>query len=495
MKNYKALFKSDSIRSSLESMGSSLKELSTSSEDVFNIIDKAYKNKFVLTPLMIDLTYVDDNNSTLEQNKKNKKQVLNQLIKIREALRLIERLSIKKENRDLLHEIRDGIQSQIKATRKAPAWDLNFFPERSFIQQIDELENLSEKYENVKPFFGVDPRREYKGYENLLGLVKQKLLGSNPAFAGIKLYAPTGFSPTDPVLMGKKNQKGIYQFCQENNIPVTVHCSDSGFACFSRQVRVNGFVNLNNQLIKFKNQILTFRESTISLDASDAIAQRASVLNHPSIWRKVLEKYPELTINFAHFGGSTPLMQFVEYIIPDNLHSMREELFDYEILNRVSDTNKTFVKNCYTKKGKIMTINESMVFEERKKLWIVFYNEKIIDNWSKAILDMIREPAFKNAYTDLSCFSAGDPVLRTENGGEKEVFTIEQKLKKFKGNIFDQLPKEVQSKFLYGSDFFFIELFGPKLEHYIRDFKEVFADDFKTIASENPERFLGIKND
>jgi len=62
----------------------------------------------------------------------------------------------------------------------------------------------------------------------------------------------------------------------------------------------------------------------------------------------------------------------------------------------------------------------------------------------------------------------------------------------FKQSLFDKLKPEVQNKMLYGSDFFFIELFGPKTEHYINDFKDVFGDDFKRIASENPERFLGI---
>jgi hypothetical protein len=30
------------------------------------------------------------------------------------------------------------------------------------------------------------------------------------------------------------------------------------------------------------------------------------------------------------------------------------------------------------------------------------------------------------------------------------------------------------------------------MENYIREFREVFGDEFEQIASQNPERFLGI---
>ena len=482
----------EGITDALTAINDSLDDLQTTSEDVYAVLDKIYDSKFVLTPLMMDLTYVDDNDGTNAQNRRHKRQVLRLLILVREVLRLAIRHSLKKGNRRLLGNIMDGIQKQIKKIRRAKETDLDLFPERNYVQQIEELEQMSEKYNNVKPFFGIDPRREYKDHKNLLELAKQKLLGSNPDFAGIKLYAPTGFSPTDPVLMGSDIQEGIYSFCQENKIPITVHCSDSGFACFSRNVRINGLVNLNKQLVHYNNQILTFNTKTISRDAGDAISERATKLNHPSIWRKVLEKYPDLTINFAHFGGSTPLMQYVNYEIPENLQSMMIDDFEDEIEDQLSLENKNFVLSCYEKNRRRMELRKNMNFSEREKLWKVLYNDKIIDNWSKAILDIIREPKFKNAYTDLSCFSAGDVVDIVKDGNPKRVFTIEHDLGVFKHNLFDKLTDETKKKILYGSDFFFIEFFGPKTERYIKDFKSVFEDDFKLIASQNPERFLGI---
>jgi predicted TIM-barrel fold metal-dependent hydrolase len=477
---------------SLGAINDSLSDLQTTSEHVYDVLDKIYDHNFILTPLMMDLTYVDDNDGTNGQNRRHKRQVLRLLILLREILRFGIKHSLKKDTRKLLMEIMDGIQKQIKKTRKAEDNDLNLFPERNYIQQIEELEQLSEKYTNVKPFFGVDPRREYKDHKNLLELVKQKLLGSNPSFAGIKLYAPTGFSPTDPVLMGNNFQEGIYHFCEENKIPITVHCSDTGFACFSQNIRINGLVNLDKQLVQLNNQILTFNTKTISKNAGDAISERATKLNHPSIWRKVLEKYPELYINFAHFGGSTPLMQFVNYEIPKRLLSMDIEDFEDEIEDQLSIENKNFVLSCYVKNRRKMELRENILQSEREKLWKTLYNDKIIDNWSKAILDIIREPKFKNAYTDLSCFSAGGVVDIIENKLEKRVFRIEHEISVFKHNLYDNLTEEIQKRILYGSDFFFIEFFGPKVKRYIQDFKDVFGADFKRIASENPERFLGI---
>jgi len=94
----------------------------------------------------------------------------------------------------------------------------------------------------------------------------------------------------------------------------------------------------------------------------------------------------------------------------------------------------------------------------RGKLWSVLYNDHLIDNWSKAILDIIREPRFKNAYTDLSCFSSGDMIDTIIDGETVSIFRIKHELSMFKQSLFDKLKPEVQNKMLYGSDFFFIEL-------------------------------------
>jgi hypothetical protein len=111
-------------------------------------------------------------------------------------------------------------------------------------------------------------------------------LGSN-FFSGIKVYPPLGFDPNPPEApleaeLGKAlkpelrirlqqeyfntwvNTHYLYQYCEDKNIPVTTHCSDGGFV------------------------IMDERWSR----------ERAN----PACWSGVLEQYPQLKLNFGHFG-------------------------------------------------------------------------------------------------------------------------------------------------------------------------------------------------
>jgi hypothetical protein len=95
-----------------------------------------------------------------------------------------------------------------------------------------------------------------------------KSIGSH-YFIGIKVYPPLGFNPW-PVEEWESNAAEemekvcyLYQFCLDNNIPITAHCSDGGF-----------LVDKN-----YKD------------------------LSSPFKWEPVLKKYPKLRLNLAHFGG------------------------------------------------------------------------------------------------------------------------------------------------------------------------------------------------
>jgi hypothetical protein len=84
-------------------------------------------------------------------------------------------------------------------------------------------------------------------------------------FAGIKLYPPIGF---DPWPAGDKEElakvEALYTYCCSKDIPVTVHCSDGGFA----------------------------------------LDKKARELTSPARWAEVLaqERFHSLKLNFAHFG-------------------------------------------------------------------------------------------------------------------------------------------------------------------------------------------------
>lgn len=121
-------------------------------------------------------------------------------------------------------------------------------------------------------YFG-DYTGEYKSFEtnfniqfkpNGTGAYKGNIdnIRSN-FFAGIKLYPPLGFDPwpkcDDEEL---EKVKYLYDFCERKKIPITVHCSTGGF--------------------------VTVKDDKKYTD--------------PEKWKKVLEKFPKLKLNLAHFA-------------------------------------------------------------------------------------------------------------------------------------------------------------------------------------------------
>ncbi|MFA6764953.1 MAG: amidohydrolase family protein [Sphaerochaetaceae bacterium] len=84
-------------------------------------------------------------------------------------------------------------------------------------------------------------------------------------FWGVKLYPPLGMDPwpkTDKIKLSKVEY--IYSFCEAYDIPIITHCDDQGFR--------------------------------------GVTAKLAQKFTDPASWRIVLEQYPQLRIDFAHYG-------------------------------------------------------------------------------------------------------------------------------------------------------------------------------------------------
>ena len=139
----------------------------------------------------------------------------------------------------------------------------------------------------VRPFLGIDPGargaaeterllfRYFAGYSRRpasqlaafraagrwRGDPGRPLRGS---FAGIKLYPPLGFDPWPDDRAALDATKLLYSFCQKRRIPLVVHCDDQGY-----------------RTIPF-HQSVRFTE--------------------PSRWGTILKAFPELVVDFAHFG-------------------------------------------------------------------------------------------------------------------------------------------------------------------------------------------------
>jgi predicted TIM-barrel fold metal-dependent hydrolase len=299
---------------------------------VYEELDKTYKGEFILTPLTFDLTYcfapsadrggvVAPQPSVKEVFEKEMNEIFGQVEeKTRSLSRDFNTVASSKEDelwneylkeKDWFMKNAGILEDQHKQNIESQVTDRGLinlpdafdgFNEQ--IRQIEELKSHPRYKDKVFPFFAIDPRRP--GIEELA----KKKVGKNKPFAGVKLYCPNGYSPTDPLLFGPEGKKGgIYAFCEENGIPVTAHNSDGGFATLSKSVVVSGHIHYNGQLIYLDNKLLTFKTTIFQ---KDAIYERATTLNHPLIWEKVVEKYPGLILNLAHFGGGKQLKGALE---------------------------------------------------------------------------------------------------------------------------------------------------------------------------------------
>lgn len=462
---------------------------------VFDHIDEAYDHELVLTPLMFDLNFADDNDSTWMQDAAHtlRQQVAMDLIE-KIANFVIDRAGL---NVELMEAIQTGDGKNIFDELNLENGDV--FSSANYQQQIDDLEALatdSNRKTRVRPFFGVDPRR-YESEEELIAKVREKCLDDGALWAGGKLYAPAGFSPTDKLLYGSEHERGgLYAFCEENDIPITVHCSATGFATVAREVVLNGHVNRKvgnaEDIAYYDNRNYRFASDFLSINPgpAEAIRERARAINHPKLWNLVLKRFPNLRLNLAHLGNSSEIMAYLNREIP--FISLTPDEF-YNLHSRFDGEEQDLVKSYFDEEDGRWKLNiphtasegeSAEACEKRKRLWDVLESKGRIDNWTQAILNILHNPDYTNVYTDLSCFTEFDP--------EDENESISPALSRVKAELYDQLDDRVKQRILYGSDFWLNVMQGPAMRQYFLDFKNVFGDDFEDIASRNPERFLGV---
>jgi hypothetical protein len=139
----------------------------------------------------------------------------------------------------------------------------------------------------VRPFLGIDPgargaaatertlSRYFAGFSRhkAAGLSSFRAAGRwkgdplrplRASFAGVKLYPPLGFDPWPGDRAALDATVLLYRFCERRRIPIVVHCDDQGY-------RTIPFAELAR-------------------------------LTAPERWEPVLEAFPELIVDFAHFG-------------------------------------------------------------------------------------------------------------------------------------------------------------------------------------------------
>ena len=259
-------------------------------EDMYNFMKEGYGCDFIAVPLMLDLTY-----AFISPEQEQKKDTA-----VKKALG-----SIKSSNWSTKYI--DAIEKRFDTFERS-ALGIDVF-ENSYEQQIEDLTNIKSLMPTrVYPFFSIDPRRDSEFEGGILSEIK-RYVGKDKPFLGLKLYSSLGYSPTHPVLYDNSKTESVYEYCEKNKIPITVHSSIEGFSHFLDKNHVVGDVYYPDagrcvpaESI-YTDGVIKYNKNIPTINFEDVTRERLLILNHPVIWRKVLEKYPKLKINMAHFGG------------------------------------------------------------------------------------------------------------------------------------------------------------------------------------------------
>ncbi|MEN0003396.1 MAG: amidohydrolase family protein [Bacteroidota bacterium] len=154
-------------------------------------------------------------------------------------------------------------------------WELDVG--KSMQEQIKEQKELAEE-KPVLPFLFCDPRRLAFANEDNLYCAFNEAFAVGTPFFGVKLYPCLGYDPFDYRLWP------IYEICQEKNIPVLSHCGGDRISTPKSGIYV------------YQGTELTLVEGA---DRQDVSYQ----LNDPKRFDLLLQKFPKLRLNIAHFGS------------------------------------------------------------------------------------------------------------------------------------------------------------------------------------------------
>lgn len=146
---------------------------------------------------------------------------------------------------------------------------------KPFEEQLDELAALKQDpaYSDlIYPFIFIHPERP-KIYTLVQRYIEEK------GFAGLKMYPPLGYFPFD------KRLDLVFRYAEENQIPITTHCSRGG-VYYKGDIKDVTHPITGKHVPRGRNKFVT------------------DIYTSPENYTYLLAKFPELKINLAHFGGN-----------------------------------------------------------------------------------------------------------------------------------------------------------------------------------------------
>ena len=166
------------------------------------------------------------------------------------------------------------------------------------VTQLELMLRVRAQYpDRCLPFLSVDPRQG--NADEILDYVKKYIGPPNYQFVGIKLYPALGFYPSDQRL------EKMYQYAEAHLFPVLTHCTRVGAYYAGKKLpedlaRYNTFHE--SQAVKERHKTAMYTNVNLH-KPSEACDNFLDPVNYID----VLEKFPNLKICFAHFGGETEM--------------------------------------------------------------------------------------------------------------------------------------------------------------------------------------------
>jgi predicted TIM-barrel fold metal-dependent hydrolase len=207
--------------------------------------------------------------------------------------------------------------------------------------QIEKMKALRDLFpERILPFLALDPNNaELK--KNFMKVFSE-IGGYN--FFGVKIYPSLGYLPSHPLLME------VFEICEACRIPVTAHCSSA-------------IVHTGR---KYIDNIPGFHQNADGSWSNEPISVKfrkrsdyADFFNQPTNWIKVLERFPQLKLNLAHFGGDTEWQKYISGETENWVNRIIDMMNRYNGL--YADFSYTFYNRKYSKSlKKLLSENEQI---------------------------------------------------------------------------------------------------------------------------------------
>ncbi len=182
---------------------------------------------------------------------------------------------------------------------------------RDMHHQLDAMREARNAYpDRLLPFVALDPNNP--DMEQLF----QKAFSDEYRFFGVKIYPVLGYLPNHPRLME------VFEVCEALGIPVTTHCGGNTTRALAnrfdlpyRRYDTAGQKVDEVLTVQFKND-----------------AEKGRFFSDPARWIPVLERFPNLRLNLAHFGGDEAWKMFAAKEPDTWVHRIVSMMQDYDFV-------------------------------------------------------------------------------------------------------------------------------------------------------------------